>query len=279
LKLPGAANQASRVKSWRVKGINGVECFRARSIAHRYGRHSHRGYAFGVIESGTGGLDIRETKKYIPAGGIVVINPNQVHTGFPAGNNSLTYRMLYIDAGTLAGLLPDLHRTPVFEELHLRDSGLAGQLLLLHRALENSADVREQRRLLAEILRTLVNRYAGEHVSAGQPESGAVRRMQYFLRKYCTQNISITDLMELTGFSRAYLIRAFKKAVGMPPHMYLLQVRIERAKKLLAAGIPVAEVAYETGFTDQSHLTHRFKNITGITPKQYALGHFFTIQS
>jgi AraC-like DNA-binding protein len=58
-----------------------------------------------------------------------------------------------------------------------------------------------------------------------------------------------------------------------------LQLRIEQAKTLLAQGMPVAHVAYEVGFVDQSHLTHRFKNITGITPKQYAKGHYYTRKS
>ena len=55
----------------------------------------------------------------------------------------------------------------------------------------------------------------------------------------------------------------------MPPHLYLTQVRIERAKTLLTEGLPPAHVAAETGFVDQSHFTKRFKRIVGVTPGQY----------
>ena len=67
-------------------------------------------------------------------------------------------------------------------------------------------------------------------------------------------------------------MRAFRKEVGLPPHEFLTQVRIRRAMKLLLRGLPIAEVALETGFVDQSHLTNRFKRLVGTTPKQFAEG-------
>ncbi|MEW6734220.1 MAG: helix-turn-helix domain-containing protein, partial [Acidobacteriota bacterium] len=67
-----------------------------------------------------------------------------------------------------------------------------------------------------------------------------------------------------------YLIRAFRNEVGIPPYVYLTQVRIEKAKKLLAKGAPIAEVAVAVGFADQSHLNRFFKRIIGITPGRYA---------
>jgi transcriptional regulator GlxA family with amidase domain len=56
----------------------------------------------------------------------------------------------------------------------------------------------------------------------------------------------------------------------MPPYTYLESVRIRHAQHLIEAGRPLAEVAVETGFSSQSHLTHRFKQIMGVTPGQYA---------
>jgi AraC-like DNA-binding protein len=52
----------------------------------------------------------------------------------------------------------------------------------------------------------------------------------------------------------------------------LIQMRVFRAKQLLAAGVPIAQAAFDTGFTDQSHLNRHFKRLVGITPGQYALG-------
>ena len=76
-------------------------------------------------------------------------------------------------------------------------------------------------------------------------------------------------LSHLTHLSRYHLVRVFSKSVGPPPHAYLRQVRVDRAKALLAAGCPVAEAAVATGFTDQSHLHRWFKRLWGVTPGGY----------
>ena len=60
------------------------------------------------------------------------------------------------------------------------------------------------------------------------------------------------------------------RAHGLPPHAYLLQLRLGHAKRLLAAGEAPAAVAAAVGFVDQSHLSRRFKGAFGITPGQYA---------
>ena len=72
------------------------------------------------------------------------------------------------------------------------------------------------------------------------------------------------------ALSPYYLLRAFRAEVGMPPHAYLESIRIRRAQRLIEAGQPLAEVAAEMGFSSQSHLTQRFKQIIGVTPGQYA---------
>jgi AraC-like DNA-binding protein len=74
--------------------------------------------------------------------------------------------------------------------------------------------------------------------------------------------------VNLTELDRAYLIRTFRRTVGMPPHRYLIQIRVREAKRLIREGWPLAEVAAETGFADQSHLTRQFKSLTGLTPGQ-----------
>jgi transcriptional regulator GlxA family with amidase domain len=61
----------------------------------------------------------------------------------------------------------------------------------------------------------------------------------------------------------------FAKEVGVTPHIYQIQVRLQKATELLATGCSIAEVALATGFCDQSHLQKLFKKKFGITPGQY----------
>lgn len=61
--------------------------------------------------------------------------------------------------------------------------------------------------------------------------------------------------------------------MGVTPHQYILQRRIEKAKYLLQQGkLSIAEVAATVGFCDQSHFTRYFKRIVGVTPKQLLQG-------
>jgi AraC-like DNA-binding protein len=65
------------------------------------------------------------------------------------------------------------------------------------------------------------------------------------------------------------MIRVFRDATGLTPHLYLEQVRINHAGQLLRSGASIIDAALHVGFTDQSHLTRHFKKLTGITPGKY----------
>jgi AraC-like DNA-binding protein len=80
---------------------------------------------------------------------------------------------------------------------------------------------------------------------------------------------TLTELATLTGLSQFALLRAFRAATGLPPHAYLNQQRVRRARRLLDDGLPAAAVAARTGFADQAHLTRHFKRVVGVPPAAY----------
>jgi AraC-like DNA-binding protein len=69
------------------------------------------------------------------------------------------------------------------------------------------------------------------------------------------------------------LIRAFKAHTGLTPIAYLILIRLNKAKKLLASGNTLIDTALECGFFDQSHFTNCFKKYFGVSPKQYTENH------
>jgi AraC-like DNA-binding protein len=71
------------------------------------------------------------------------------------------------------------------------------------------------------------------------------------------------------GTSPFALLRAFRDAYGMPPHTWLTDARVRRARLLLDAGTPPAEAAVAVGFTDQPHLNRHFARIVGVPPGAY----------
>src|SRR5215831_1309885 len=73
------------------------------------------------------------------------------------------------------------------------------------------------------------------------------------------------ELATLVHLSPFYFARAFQKEVGLPPHAYLENVRVKRARELLLRGVPITDVSAAVGYADQSHLTNRFKRLLGMT--------------
>jgi AraC-like DNA-binding protein len=97
-----------------------------------------------------------------------------------------------------------------------------------------------------------------------------LRRARDYIVEKGLNKISFDELTQVTGLSRFHLIRSFAREFGMPPHAFQIQVRLERARSLLAAGMSISQVECEVGFADQSHLTRHFRAIFGVTPGQYA---------
>lgn len=91
-----------------------------------------------------------------------------------------------------------------------------------------------------------------------------------YINEHLSEEISLRVLAGLIGMSQYHFGRLFKQSTGLSPYKYILQQRINLAKKSLVQGnISIAEVALNCGFTHQSHLNRHFKSLVGTTPKKY----------
>ena len=92
-------------------------------------------------------------------------------------------------------------------------------------------------------------------------------------RRASKRRLSLTQLAALARLSSDHFAAQFRRSTGLPPHRYLLQRRIERAKELLAAdGMSLAEIGYALGFPSQAHFTTTFRKLVGTTPGAYRDG-------
>lgn len=88
-----------------------------------------------------------------------------------------------------------------------------------------------------------------------------------YIEAHLTQEISLSSLADAVGVSKFYFCRLFKQSMGVTPHQYVIQQRVERAKQLLQQRqFSIADVALQCGFANQGHLNRHFKRIVGITP-------------
>lgn len=107
-----------------------------------------------------------------------------------------------------------------------------------------------------------------------EPSSGLSRarlkRVQDYIETHLDGRLTLTDLAEVACLSSYHFSRSFKQAVGVGPQRFVMQRRLERAKGLIrATNQPLAQIAQQAGFADQSHLTSIFRREAGVTPGRY----------
>ncbi len=97
-----------------------------------------------------------------------------------------------------------------------------------------------------------------------------LRRVLEFIQAHIDQPIALEQLAAAVAISPFHFHRQFKSSTGVTPHHYIVEVRVEAAKALLATtDLPLTEIAAQVGFADQSHFTATFRRATSTTPRNY----------
>jgi AraC-like DNA-binding protein len=263
---------------WQHPGLPGVDLLRARFVKQRYSRHTHETYVIALIDSGVEEFDHQGTTLRAGPGEVILVNPDTVHTGQAGIPEGWTYRVLYPAVDVVAGTAAELtgralSSLPYFPTTVVNDPVSRRLLGAAHMAAEGS-DQLAASSLLHRAVAALLRRHAAhapQRLPRRAPERG-VRAAREILDESLADPPRLGTLAEAVGASPYALLRAFRAEVGLPPHAYLNQRRVRRARELLAGGVPAADVAARVGFADQAHLTRHFKRIVGVPPAAYQRG-------
>jgi AraC-like DNA-binding protein len=270
--MPRPPSPANGARIWRVESLRNLELVHARAMPP-VATHVHPAFEIAVVERGAIRIGCAGTTRIAPAGALVVIPPGEVHTQ-ACVTAECRVRSFFPDLESLVQASSSgFTGAPSFRESVIADGSLARQIMRLHRMLGRPGSVlaRETAAVLAAT--ALVTRHAKPPRPAADPagrDAAMVRRARAFLHDRLDANVSLSELAGLFGVAAHTLVRAFTAAVGMPPHSYHLQIRVNRAKTLLSRGGSPSRVAAETGFVDQSHLIRHFRRCVGVTPGAYA---------
>ena len=173
-------------------------------------------------------------------------------------------------------LLAKGRRSHGLEERHVVADA---QIVRIAAALEAEADVGfPSGALYGESMGTalaayLVSRYASRHVRrehTGGLSPCRLRRVLSYIEENLAEDVRLDALARVAGLSQHRFAHNFKRAVGMPPHQFVIRRRIELAKPMLRdTEQTVASVTYALGFGSPSRFTYLFRRETGITPTRY----------
>lgn len=119
------------------------------------------------------------------------------------------------------------------------------------------------------LIAALVANLAGRQVPKRDPATRACDRAIAFIEAHFAEPVALQDLADASGLGARQLCRAFRDATRLSPHQYLLRKRVDHAKILIHRDLPLAEVALQCGFADQSQLTRTFVRHVGTTPGRY----------
>ncbi|WUI02364.1 AraC family transcriptional regulator [Spirillospora sp. NBC_00431] len=249
-----------------------LEAMHAHFERHVYHRHSHETYSFGVTEDGYQSFRCRGDAHTSAAGMVIAFNPDDPHDGHAADELGFTYRIVHIGPELVSGVLADIADRPagppLFDSPVVADPVLARNLRGLHAALLGGAPALRRDELLTATVGAMVHRAATRRPRAASAP-GAVERARRRLEEAYLDDIGADELAAAAGCSRFALYRGFRRAYGMAPSDYQRQLRLRAARRLLARGDAIGDVAAATGFADQSHLTRWFVRCYGMTPGGY----------
>ena len=249
---------AAQATGW--PGVLAVEASSSRAL----GRHTHDQFGIGVVlrgahDSASGRGEVRARP-----GDLVSVNPGEVHDGRPVRGEPRAWRMLYLDAPVVARHAALLGLSPgaEFQYPVLGARGAAQAFLRLHAALASPGAGEAAQQELLEVLAALF----GAPPAPNSAFSGAVRRARERIDAAPHEGAALGELAHEAGLSPWHFLRVFRAQTGLPPHAYRLQRQLQRARRDLLAGRPIAQAALDAGFHDQSHFTRHFVRAYGLTP-------------
>ncbi|MYV46157.1 AraC family transcriptional regulator [Streptomyces sp. SID2888] len=255
------------VSAWRPRIPGVVEVFHAHFTEYAYPMHVHEAWTLLIVDDGAVRYDLDRHEHGTPHDTVSLLPPHIPHNGAPATPHGFRKRVLYLDGTRLAEDLVG----PAVDAPDLRDPVLRRRVGQLHHALTHPGDELE-----AESRLTLIGERLRAHLqprlvrTGPRPDPALARNLRELLDERLVGGISLDEAATLIHAHPAHLVRTFSGAYGIAPHQYLMSRRVDRARRLLLAGLPPGEVVSATGFYDQSHLTRHFRKLVGVPPGRYA---------
>jgi AraC-like DNA-binding protein len=246
-----------------------VRC--SKNSGRRYKPHMHKTFSIGAIDQGEVIYQVEgETAKLRP-GSLALINPETLHSCNPAEFCKRSYFVLYLDMDWCLQVQQSLWKLDAFHPVDvilLEDGPVCRQFIDAMETLMGEGDLLEKEQILVELVEKIFLRACRPAAAQSEPPL-RMEQLKRQLGMNLNQDLSLRQIAAQLDANPYTLLRQFKAATGITPHVYRLNCKIELAKTLLQKGINVSQVALECGFFDQSHFHRHFKAITAVTPKEY----------
>lgn len=253
----------------QAPGTTGLERIEAWFHGPVFDPHRHDTYAIGITLSGVQSFQYRGAVRHSLPGQVMVLHPDEVHDGGAGTENGLRYRMLYLEPSLLADAMGGAP-LPFVPEGVVDDHGFRATLAGALGELDQELDELFVDDFMAELAGFMKQHASQPPKPLGKTAWRAVNLARDYLKENASDLVRSEELETVTGLDRYALSRHFRAAFSTSPHRFLVMRRLEQAKRMMAVGTPLAEIAAAAGFSDQSHFNRQFKKAFGMTPGRWS---------
>lgn len=241
-------------------------------FVRRFPPHFHDTFAIGVVEEGACVIRTRRGSWTATAGSILAFAPGEIHAAVPCTRSGYAYRMVYPSVEAMSEIGMRCGGMPLFSAPVIDDGALAQRLARAQQPLVDGTGSRVAEAGLADALRELGSRHGISEASGRVRATDAevIARAHDHMSGQLSQSVRLPDVASACDVSTFQLIRIFRRVAGVTPMAYLVQLRVTRARRMLAHGMSAGQVAHLCGFSDQSHLTRAFRETVGVPPGKYS---------
>ncbi|WP_435951901.1 AraC family ligand binding domain-containing protein [Dryocola sp. BD626] len=246
--------------------LPGVELYHAHISRYAFEPHTHEAFGIGTVTWGAERFRYRGVQHVAAQDSLVLMNPDELHTGEAATEDGWQYRMIYLEPDMLEAITGE--RSWWFNEAVTHDPLRSRQISQLINGLWSAGDSLTQQGLLLNLIDTF-RPYARHRPSTPQEAAHRFDHIREYLHDNYMHPLTLDDLAAVASLSPWHFQRQFKAHFHVTPHQMLMAIRLWYAKRFLTNGVPAAQVAAMSGLTDQAHLTRAFAQRYGITPVRY----------
>jgi AraC-like DNA-binding protein len=258
-------------KIFKIKELPHLELKYSNNFHECSQKHYHNMLCLLALKEGSSKVIIEDKEIILEKDKLVIINPNEVHFSV-SDIYSKDYYVIYIDRTWYLSLQNFVFNTDDIIALsnEILDLQIYEDFFELFEYLYLDNEIIEKELKLLEFLNKIFDKYIDESIVLKIDNTTQIaKEFKNYIEKNISSKLTLTQISNALGFSPYHIIRICNQDFGLSANAYIVNKRVHRAKKMIAEGMDISQVAIAVGFYDQSHLTNIFKKVFAITPKAY----------